>query len=118
MTTFTIQVSTEGALSVETVEQARRALSAIVEDVVRTHGLRVEADAPLYYAGGRYGTSDYDRDLTVESYSSRNTMLMVRVMRQTDNYAELHEAINEDLTERLGAAFGAAAVTREDRAPD
>jgi hypothetical protein len=118
ITTFTIQVSTEGALSVETVEQARRTLSAIVEDVVRTHGLRVEADAPLYYAGGRYGTSDYDRDLTLESYSSRNTMLMVRVMRQTDNYAELHEAINEDLTERLGAAFGAAAVIREDHGLD
>jgi hypothetical protein len=43
-----------------------------------------------------------------------NSTLRVVVTRQTDNYAALHEAINEDLAERLAAAFGEAAVTRED----
>ena len=113
-TLFTIQVSTESGLSVEKVEQAKRTLSSIVEAVVRTHGLRVEEEAPLYSAGGRYGTNAYSRDLTLQSISNSNTTLEVRVMRQTDNYAALHEAINQDLAERLGAAFGSAAVTRAD----
>jgi hypothetical protein len=117
-TVFTIQVATESALSVETVEQAKRTLSAIVEEVVRTHGLRIGEDAPLYYAGGRYGTSVYNRDLILQPSSASNTKLQVRVTRQTDNYAELHEAINDDLAERLAAAFGPAAVNREDYPPD
>jgi hypothetical protein len=117
-TTFTIHVPTEGALSVETVEQAKRTLSSIVEAVVRTHGLRVEADAPVYYAGGRFGTSAYNRDLVLQPYSTTNATLQVRVARQTENYAELYEAINADLAARLGAAFGSSAVTREDFPPE
>jgi len=113
-TVFTIQVATESALSVGTVEQAKRALSAIVEEVVRTHGLRIGEDAPLYYAGGRYGTSAYNRDLVLQPFSVNNTKLQVSVTRQTDNYAELHQAIKDDLAERLAAAFGPAAVTRAD----
>jgi hypothetical protein len=113
ITTFTIQMSTESGLT-ETVEQARRTLAPIVEEVVRTHGLRPQEDGPLYYAGDRYGTSGYDRDLVLESYSSRNATSTVRVMRQTDNYAALYDAITKDLAERLVAAFGSAAVARKD----
>jgi hypothetical protein len=106
-------MSTESGLT-ETVEQARRTLAPIVEEVVRTHGLRPQEDGPLYYAGDRYGTSGYDRDLVLESYSSRNATSTVRVMRQTDNYAALYDAITKDLAERLVAAFGSAAVARKD----
>jgi hypothetical protein len=113
-TLFTIQVPSAGALSVETAEQAKRTLSSIVEEVVRAHGLRVEVEAPVYYAGGRFGPSVYERDLVLQAYSSTNATLELRVTRQTENYAALHEAINEDLAERLGAAFGPAAVTRQD----
>ena len=82
--------------------------------MVRTHGLRVEADAPVYYAGGRFGASAYERDLILQAYSASNATLQVRVTRQTENFAALHEAIGADLAERLGAAFGPAAVTRQD----
>jgi hypothetical protein len=117
-TMFTIRVSTDVAPSVESIEQAKRSLSSIVEDVVRTHALRVEPDAPLYYSGGHFGASPYDRELVLQAYSTRNTMLEVRVTRQTESSAALHAAIVEDLAERLGAAFGATAVMREEFPPD
>lgn len=115
---FTIQLSTESALSVETVEQAKRTLSSIVEEVVRAHGLRVEKDAPLYSAGGNYGTSAYGRDLILHSSSTTNSMLQVMVSRQTVIHAELYDAINQDLAARLGEVFGSAAVTRRDSGGD
>jgi hypothetical protein len=117
-TLFTVQLPTDSALSVETVEQAKRTLSSIVEEVVRTHGLRVEAEAPIYYAGGLYGPSAYNHDLVLQQYSTSNTVLQMQVMRQTNNYAELHEAIADDLAGRLAVAFGSAAVKREDRGPN
>jgi hypothetical protein len=112
-TIFTIHLPmTE--LSVETAEQAKRTLSSNVEEVVRTHGLRADETALVYYAGRRFGASASERDLILVPEPVSNSMLRVVVTRQTDNYAALHEAINEDLAERLAAAFGEAAVTRED----
>lgn len=113
-TTFTIDVRGGGALTVETAEQAKRTLSSIVEEVVRTHGLSVEADEPVYYAGARFGASAYQRDLVLQAYSSSNATLQVSVRRQTENLASLHEALSADLAQRLGAAFGPTAVTRKD----
>jgi hypothetical protein len=112
-TIFTIHLPmTE--VSVETAEQAKRTLSSNVEEVVRTHGLRTDETALVYYAGRRFGASASERDLILVPEPVSNSTLRVVVTRQTDNYAALHEAINEDLAERLAAAFGEAAVTRED----
>ena len=58
-TVFTIHVPTGSALSVETAEQAKRTFSSIVEEVVRTHGLRVDGTTLVYYAGGRFGAAAY-----------------------------------------------------------
>jgi hypothetical protein len=113
-TLFSIQVPSAGPLSVEMAEQAKRTLSSIVEEVVRTHGLRVEAEAPVYYAGARFGASAYQRDLVLQAYSPTNATLQATITRQTENYAALHEAINADLADRLIAAFGPTAVTRQD----
>jgi len=117
-TTFAIELPTTGALSVETAEQAKRMLSEIVEDVVRTHGLRADDEALVYYAGRRFGASAYDRDLILTPFSMTNSRLRVRVARQTENYAVQYAAINEDLAVRLAAAFGSTAVTREDFGSD
>jgi hypothetical protein len=112
-TIFTIRLPMT-ALSVETAEQAKRTLSSNVEEVVRTHGLRADETALVYYAGRRFGASASERDLILVPEPVSNSTLRVVVTRQTDNYAALHEAINEDLAERLAAAFGEAAVARED----
>ena len=112
-TVFTIQLPVT-ALSVETAEQAKRTLSSIIEEVVRTHALRTDEKALLYYAGRRFGPSAYDRDLILSPMSESNSVLRVGVTRRTQNYAALREAIIEDLAARLAAAFGEAAVTRGD----
>ena len=112
-TVFTIQLPVT-ALSVETAEQAKRTLSSIVEEVVRVHGLRTDEKALLYYAGRRFGASASDRDLILSPMPESNSVLRVAVTRRTQNYAALHDAINEDLAARLAAAFGEAAVTRGD----
>lgn len=113
-TLFTVQLAAENDLSIETVEQAKRTFSSIVEEVVRSHALRPDEDALVYYAGRRFGTSAYDRDLILAPVLVSNVMLRVRVARQTANYAAVHEAINEELAKLLGDAFGTVAVTRED----
>ena len=50
-TLFTVRLPTENALAVETVEQAKRAMSSVIEEVVRTHGLRADRDT----LGSRHG---------------------------------------------------------------
>jgi hypothetical protein len=113
-TEFTIRLPGGNALSVETAEQSKRALSSIVEDVVRAHGLRTDENALVYYAGRRVGMSPYERDLVLWPTFVTNSTLNVRVSRLTESYAPLHQALAEDLASRLNTAFGAAAVTRED----
>ena len=113
-TLFTVQLPTASGLSVEMAEQAKRTLSSIVEEIVRTHELRADEDQLVYYAGRRFGASAYNRDLILVPFSVSNTMLRVRVARQTPNYAALHEEIKGELAARLDAAFGSTAVTRED----
>jgi len=113
-TLFTVQLPAESGLSVEVAEQAKRTLSSIIEEIVRTHGLRTDERQLVHYAGRRFGPSAYDRDLILVPVYVSNSMLRVRAARQTSNYAALHDTIKEELAARLGAAFGAAAVTRED----
>lgn len=113
-TEFTIRVPIDGELSVETAEGAKRTLSSIVEAVVRTHGLLAEEDAAGYYVGNRFGAGPDDRELALRPSFASNATLRISVLRQTPNYVDLHEAINRDLAERLGAAFGPAVVTRRD----
>jgi hypothetical protein len=111
---FTVRLPDEGELTVEKAEQAKRTFSTIVEEIVRAHGLRADEDQLVYYTGRRFGASSYDREFILVPFSVNNTMMRVRVARQTPSYAALHETIKRELAARLAAEFGSAAVARED----
>jgi hypothetical protein len=113
-TLFTVNVSADSEQPVETAAEATRTFSTTVEEVARTHGLRADEAASIYYLGRRFGSHVYERDLVVIPVLVSNTVLRVRVARQTANYAALYEAIIEDLALRLVAAFGSSAVAREE----
>jgi hypothetical protein len=117
-TDFTIRLTGGDALSVDVVEQGKRSLSSVVEEVVRAHGLRPDEDAPLYYAGRRVGVSPYERDLVLLTREVTNTTLHVRITHLRESYATLHSEITADLAARLTAAFGSSAVTRQDSGTD
>jgi hypothetical protein len=113
-TEFTIRLPDGIPLSVDAAEQSKRTLSSVVEEVVRAHGLRIDENALVYYAGRRVGVSPYERDLVLTPAFVTNSLLNVRVVRLTESYAPLQRAVTEDLASRLETSFGSAAVTRQD----
>jgi hypothetical protein len=108
--TFTVHLDAAN-LDVGAAESAQRTLSQIVEDTVREHGLRIEKESTLYYAGKRTGTAPMERDLVLMPMSSSHQSLGVRVAAYSDAYEPLQRAVATTLEQRLDAAFGAERVT-------
>lgn len=113
-TTFEVTLSSDGGLSVESAESAKRTLSSIVEDIVRTHGLRTDATSLVYYAGRRVGVSAFERDFVLVPAYTDNATLQVEATSSRPRFDELQRAVADDLTQRLRAAFGPS-ISRYDR---
>jgi hypothetical protein len=113
-TELTVRLPGEEALSVAAVEQAKRMLSTVIDEVVSAHGLRADATALVYYAGRRVGASAFERELVLTPKWVTNSSFTVRVARLTDSHAPLQKAVTDELAARLVTAFGSAAVTRRD----
>jgi len=114
LTVFTISVPPGGGPAVGSAEQAKRALSTIVEDVVRDHGLLTDETSLVYYSGRRIGVGPEHRDLVLVSVPDSNSTLRVRVVRHTAGFEALQRALTDDLDIRLDAAFGQDNVKRDD----
>lgn len=113
VTTFAIDLPNDDVLPVESAERAKRALSSIVEEVVRSHGLRTDATSLVYYAGRRVGVRADERDFALVPVYADNATLQVEAASRTPRFDELQRAVAADLAQRLTAAFGPA-VTRHD----
>ena len=87
-------------------EEAKRALSQVLEDVVSAHGLETDWDSAVYYAGKRLGPTSEDRELIVRSSTYTHSRFSVAVVRRSDGYEALQRAVATDLDLRLRAAFG------------
>ena len=112
-TLFTISAPSGDELAVDVAEGAKRTLSAIVEDVVRAHGLRADAGSLIYYAGRRVGVSAAERDFVLSPTVESNATLRVGITRHSASFEALQRAVAQDLEGRLNAAFGPANVRRE-----
>jgi hypothetical protein len=108
-TRLKVQVGDEHTLSPELAEGARRALSSIVEGVVRAHGL--QADPRFYYAGRR---RSWDvRDLELRANYEGNSALHVWVTYRNEAFEPEYRAVVDDLTRRVSTEFGTASLTSE-----
>jgi hypothetical protein len=109
VTTLTVRIAADAPPSVERVEGTRRALSSIVEEVVRAHGLT--ADRNGYYAGAR--RSQNERDVVLVPNYTGNDLFTVWVRYNNEAYEPLYRAVATDLAGRLRTQFGPENVTYE-----
>jgi len=105
---FTVEVRVDPLQ--RSAEEAKRALSQILEDVVSTHGLKTDWDSAVYYAGKRLGPTPEDRELIVRSSTYTHSRFSVAVVCRSDGYEALQRAVASDVDLRLRAAFGDARV--------
>jgi hypothetical protein len=110
VTTFTVHLDA-ASLDVGTAESAQRTLSQIVEDTVREHGLLIDKNSTLYYAGVRTGAAPIERELVLMTTSLNHQSFGVAVIARSDAYEPLRRAVAATLEQRLDAAFGAERVT-------
>jgi hypothetical protein len=100
-------------------ENAKRALSSIVESVARGHGLDTDTDtdtdtaSATYYLGDNQARPEY-RDFVLMPILDRRDLLLVRLSRRSATAAALHRAVTEEITAGLEAEFGAESVTVHD----
>jgi hypothetical protein len=92
----------------EAAEQAKRVLSAIVENVARAHGLR-DAKPVQYHTGDGFEPAYSSLVLTPILEAEG---LQVRVAVRSAKLEELQGEVTEDLAARLADAFGRENVTR------
>jgi hypothetical protein len=93
----------------EAAEQAKRVLSAIVENVARAHGLRDAAKPVQYHTGDGFEPAYSSLVLTPILEAEG---LQVRVAVRSAKLEELQGEVTEDLAARLADAFGRENVTR------
>jgi hypothetical protein len=110
---LTVRIDSE-SLDVGVAESAKRTLSAIIEQVVREHGLEVDAHSLVYYAGKRLGPSAYHRELTLTTHLQNHATFVVNLRCDSAAYEGALRTIAADLEERLRAAFGPEHVTVDD----
>jgi len=104
-TIFTVHLDA-ATLDVATVESARRTLSQIVEETVREHGLRIDKDSTVYYAGKRTGIAAQERELVLTMRDDSHESLGIGLTLRSDKLDALYRSVAATLEQRLDAAFG------------
>jgi hypothetical protein len=106
---FTVHLAAE-TLDVAAAESAKRTLSQIIEETVRAHGLKLDSNSLVYYAGKRVSHTAEDRELALTASYPDHATLTIWIRRHSDEYEALQRSMALDLEERLDAAFGADRV--------
>jgi hypothetical protein len=86
------------------IEAAKR----VVAEVATSLGLRKYESSDVYYTGSLYGWPPYARELVVDVGVADDPLVMVRVTRSSDRYADMQQKLATEIERRLKEQFGSS----------
>ena len=82
------------------------AAKRVVAEAATSLGLKKYESSDVYYSGGLYGWPPYARELVVSVGVADDPLVMVRVTRSSDRFADMQQKLAAEIERRLKAQFG------------